>query len=94
MVPWDQQQPLSIFASHFTKIPPVEEGQNTLKSCQSDTAYCSADTVASDNKVEMSGNGASLFSLDGVGRGHVIAGDVACPPRGDGAGLPPVPFSA
>lgn len=36
----------------------------------------------------------SLFSLDGVSRGHVVAGDVTFPTRVDGASLPPVSFSA
>lgn len=94
MVPWDQQQSLSIFAPHFTKIPPVERQQTHKLPDWYCLCYYSADTVASDNKVGISGNGASLFSLDGVGRGHVIAGDVACPPCGDGAGLPPVSLSA
>lgn len=25
MIPWIQQQPLSIFASHFTKVPPAKK---------------------------------------------------------------------
>lgn len=35
-----------------------------------------------------------LFCLDGVGRSHVIAGDVTALSGGQGARQPPVPFSA
>lgn len=38
--------------------------------------------------------GLLLFSLDGVGRSDIIAGNVALLPRVDGAGLPPVSLSA
>lgn len=32
IIPWIQQQPLSIFASHFTKVPPVKiEHMNCCK---------------------------------------------------------------
>lgn len=34
-----------------------------------------------------------LFCLDGVGRSHVVAGDVAALSRRQGPGEPPVPFS-
>lgn len=35
-----------------------------------------------------------LFSLYGVGRSHVVTGDVTFLPGVDGAGLPPVTFPA
>lgn len=34
-----------------------------------------------------------LFCLDGVGRSHVVAGDVTALSRRQGPGEPPVPFS-
>lgn len=43
---------------------------------------------------EKKSGGSLLFCLDGVGRSHIIAGDVAALSAGQGARQPPVPLSA
>lgn len=95
MVPRIQQQPLSIFASHFTKVPPVKRKHthNTqMRAAASVIRPLMEWSRSRCSNVIRSGSEALLFSLDGVSRGHIIAGDVAFPPRVDGASLPPVSF--
>lgn len=61
----------------------------------SETCYCLWYGLCRwNNEIIKSSNEVSLFSLNGVSRGHIIAGDVAFLPRVDGASLPPVSFSA
>lgn len=83
LVPRVQQQPLSVFTSHFTKVPPIK-WKNPQLSDSDEVRSCSCYRLYK----------ALLFSLDWISRGHVIARDVAFPPCGDGSGLPPISFSA
>lgn len=82
----DEQQPLSVFATHLAKIPPVERRRRRRKGASGGGDH----SVACVRGLLWF----SLFSLDGVSRRHVVAGDVTFPARVDGASLPPVSFSA
>lgn len=84
----DEQQPLSVFATHLAKVPPVESRRKRRR-------RKGASGGGDHSVARVRGRlWFSLFSLDGVSRRHVVAGDVTFPARVDGASLPPVSFSA